>query len=42
MSHQPLNDFTIKAEIVLELMEDAKRLAKKRFFQEYFSYLNAR
>jgi len=43
MSHQPLNDFLlINTETVLELMEGAKRLAKKRALQEYFSYLENR
>jgi FkbM family methyltransferase len=42
MSHQPLNDFLlINTETVLELMEGAKRLAKKRALQEYFSYLES-
>jgi hypothetical protein len=37
MSHRLFNDFlTINLETVLELMEDAKRLIKKRALQEYF------
>ena len=42
MSHRLFNDFlTINLETVLELMEDAKRLIKKRALQEYFSGKNS-